>query len=61
MEPLEGRTMESYSLGHYSKPYPVFTEELDRPGYHTLSFQDIKVPVSIQGVIHLLEIQENFI
>ena len=55
---LEGGGGELASiLRHNMHPIPVYPQELEHPGTHSVSHQDIKATVPIQGVLRLLDIQ----
>ena len=55
---LEGRAKLAASLLHHLQPIPLCPHEPEHTSNHALYHQYVKAHVLIQGVIHLMEIQE---
>ena len=43
----------------YPELLPVPVEEEEGPGIHAISLQDLQAPGTVQGVVHLVQFQED--
>ena len=57
--PLEKASKVSAVPGHHGQSVPVCTKKSERPGTNPVSRKNLKAYVPIQGIICLLEVQEN--
>ena len=45
-------------LRHHLESIPITAGEVEGPGPHFISLQDIQAPGPVQGVVHLVQLQE---
>ena len=45
---------------HHMEYLPIPAEEAEVPGTHAICLQDIQEPGPVQGIVHLVQVQENF-
>ena len=55
---LERRAIATPRLYHHLEPDLVCTEDMEIPGDHAISSQDVETPVPVQVVVSLLKVQE---
>ena len=57
--PAEGFSLLPSHPIHHLDPLPVTAKEAEGPGTHTIYLQDIQAHGHIQGVLCLVQVQEN--
>ena len=60
LAPLERASEVSAGPDHHGQLVPVRPQELERTGTNPIRRNNIKASIPIQGIICLLEVQENF-
>ena len=61
VEVLERGSIITFGLSYHGEPFPVRPEYPDILGYHSVDCQNVETPVPVQGVVQLMEFQEDLI
>ena len=61
MEVLERGAIITYGISYHGEPFLVHLEYPDLLGDHSVDCQDVDTPVPVQGVVQLMEFQEDLI
>ena len=56
---MEGLSQVPPHPRHHLEPLPVPAEEVEGPGTHAISLQDLQAPGPVQGVVRLVQVQKD--
>ena len=55
----EGYTVVPSRPFHHPQPHPTLPEEAKGPGPHNITLQDTQAPRHVQGIVSLVQVQED--